>query len=105
DALRAAGGNVETAVGDVTNSEVRREMLRTAETRFGGLDVVVNNAGIGAFGRFDEADDARLRKIMEVDFFAAVELIRESLPVLRRGNKALVVNISSILGQRGIPLA
>jgi short-subunit dehydrogenase len=105
DELRSRGGEVETALGDVTSAEVRREMLRTAQSRFGGLDILVNNAGIGAFGRFDQADDARLRKIMEVDFFAAAELIRESLPMLRRGTKPLVVNISSILGQRGIPLA
>jgi short-subunit dehydrogenase len=105
DELRATGGKVETAVGDVTDSSVRSRMLRAAEDGFGGFDILVNNAGVGAFGRFDEADDARLRKIMEVDFFAAVELIREALPKLRKGNKPLVVNISSILGHRGIPLA
>jgi short-subunit dehydrogenase len=104
--LRVAhGSDVETMVGDVTNPDARREMLERAVARFGGLDILINNAGVGAFGRFDEADAARLRKIMEVDFFAAVELIREALPTLRRGKKPLVVNISSILGHRGIPLA
>jgi short-subunit dehydrogenase len=105
DELRSGGREVETVVGDVTSPEVRREMRERAESRFGGLDILVNNAGVGAFGRFDEADATRLRKIMEVDFFAAVELIRESLPLIRRGTKPLVVNISSILGRRGIPLA
>jgi short-subunit dehydrogenase len=104
--LRSAhDSEVETVVGDVTSAAARREMLERPVSRFGGLDILVNNAGVGAFGRFDEADSSRLRAIMEVDFFAAVELIREALPTLRRGTKPLVVNISSILGHRGIPLA
>jgi short-subunit dehydrogenase len=105
DELRSGGCEVETVLGDVTGPEVRQEMLRRADARFGGLDILVNNAGVGAFGRFEEADASRLRAIMEVDFFAAVELIRASLPILRRGTKPLVVNVSSILGQRAIPLA
>ena len=69
----------------------------------GGLDILVNNAGIAAHGRFAEADPARLRPIMEVNFFAPVELIRESLPLLRAGRQPIVVNVGSILGRRGCP--
>ena len=75
----------------------------SAVEKFGGLDALVNNAGIGATGRFDMAEPDRLRKIFEVNFFAAAELTREALPYLRQGNRPIVVNIASVLGQRGGP--
>lgn len=103
--LRAIGGAVETVVGDVTDEATRRALLDLAQTALGGLDVLVNNAGVGAFGRFDEADAGRLRKIMEVDFFATVELTRLALPLLRAGRTPAIVNIGSILGHRGIPFS
>jgi short-subunit dehydrogenase len=64
---------------------------------------LVNNAGIGAIGPFAEASPERLRKIMEVNFFAPAELIRSALPLLEAGKRPLIVNVSSVLGHRGIP--
>jgi short-subunit dehydrogenase len=97
------GRRAEAVVGDVTDPAVRRQALDAARDRFGGLDILVNNAGISAHGRFAEADPARLRPIMEVNFFAPVELTREALPLLREGRQPIVVNISSVLGRRGCP--
>jgi short-subunit dehydrogenase len=90
-------------VADVTSSPDRQAMVDAAERLFGGLDVLVNNAGIGASGHFAEADPERLRKIMEVNFFGLTETTRAFLPMLRRGNKPAIVNISSIAGKRAIP--
>ena len=90
-------------VGDVTDPAARRRALDAAQQELGGLDILVNNAGIAAHGRFAEADPGRLRPIMEVNFFAPVELIRESLPLLRAGRQPIVVNVGSILGERGCP--
>ena len=59
----------------------RRSIARTAA--FGGLDILVNNAGRGAMGRFADASPDRLREVFELNFFAAAELIRESLPLLQ----------------------
>jgi short-subunit dehydrogenase len=69
----------------------------------GGLDLLVNNAGTSAHGRIADADPARLRPIMETNFFAPVELIREALPLLRQGRTPIVVNIGSVLGKRACP--
>jgi short-subunit dehydrogenase len=103
DEIAAVGGQSESVVGDVTDPAVRRAALEHALDRFGGLDILVNNAGIGALGRFDEADPARLRRLFEVNFFAAAELIREALPLLKKGNQPIVVNVGSILGHFGVP--
>ena len=59
-------------------------MVEAAIQHFGGLDVLVNNAGIGATGHFAEASPERLRDIMEVNFFGLTETTRVCLPLLRR---------------------
>ncbi len=96
-------GNVRTVVGDITLPDVRERAIETAVREFGGLDVLVNNAGIGAQGRFVDADPERVRRIFEVNFFALVEMTRAALPRLRAGADPLIVNVGSILGHRGIP--
>ena len=102
--LRARGAEVALAVGDITEQSARHAIIDAAQATFGGLDVLVNNAGIGAIGRFDEASPERLRRLMEVNFFALVELTRLALPLLKAGMRPMIVNVSSILGHRGIPL-
>ena len=99
----SAGGDAVSVPGDVTSKDIRVAALEAAEQRFGGLDVLVNNAGISAWGRFAEAGEDRLRRIMEVNFFALAEMTRQALPLVSRGERPLVINISSILGHRGIP--
>jgi short-subunit dehydrogenase len=101
--VRAAGGVIETVCADVTDANDRRRMLDTAVQKFGGLDVLVNNAGVGATGHFAEVSPERLRRIMEVNFFGVTETTRLFLPVLRRGTRPAIVNISSIAGKRAIP--
>jgi short-subunit dehydrogenase len=101
--VRAQGGTVETVVADVTVPADRQRMAEAAERGFGGLDVLVNNAGIGATGHFIDATSDRLRKIFEVNLFGLTETTRVCLPLLRRGNRPAIVNISSIAGKRGVP--
>src|SRR6187200_997729 len=94
---------IETLNADVTSSADRQAMIAGMQKRFGGLDILVNNAGIGATGHFAEADEQRLRSIFEVNFFGLTELTRLAIPLLKQGHSPAVVNISSIVGKRGLP--
>ena len=89
--------------GDVTSKGDRAAAIELCRQRFGGFDALVNNAGIGALGPFAEADEARLRQVFEVNFFAAAELLREALPHLRQGKSPIIVNIGSVLGHFAVP--
>ncbi len=101
--LQRSGAEVETVVGDVTCPTDRRHMLDAAVHRFGGLDILINNAGIGATGHFCDAAEDRLRKIMEVNFFALTEVTRLAIPILREGTRPMIVNLSSMAGKIAIP--
>ena len=102
--IKAEGGVCHTVCGDITEEATRQLLLSTAVDKLAGLDVLVNNAGIGAMGRFDEASSERLRKLFDVNFFSAAELIRAAIPQLRSGRTPLIVNVSSVLGHRAVPL-
>ncbi|MGD9721378.1 MAG: SDR family NAD(P)-dependent oxidoreductase [Pirellulales bacterium] len=102
-ALSGAPGRIVTLAGDVTHAEVRQAAVERAQHAFGELNLLVNNAGSGAMGRFDQASPERLRQIMEVNFFAPAEMIRAALPALARGKGSIVVNVDSVLAHRGVP--
>jgi short-subunit dehydrogenase len=103
DEVKGGGQRLEIVQADVATSEGRDAMVRAATERFGGLDVLINNAGIGATGHFAESSPDVLRSIMETNFFGTVETTRAFLPLLRQGKTPAVVNVSSILGRRAIP--
>jgi short-subunit dehydrogenase len=97
------GGRIETIAGDIADPECRKRAIEAAVTHFNGLDILINNAGVGAMGLFEHADSARVRRVFEVNFFALVEMTRLALPLLQRGVRPMVVNVSSILGHRAVP--
>ena len=72
--LTEAPGQLEIVTGDVTLPDTRTAVVERAQTDFGGLDLLINNAGIGAMGPFVEATPERLRRVMEINFFAAAEM-------------------------------
>ena len=103
DRLTAQGADALAVPADVTLDADRRRLIDTAVERFGGLDVLINNAGVGSFGHFAESSEPVLRRIMEVNFFAPAELIRLAIPHLQRGVQPAIVNVSSMCGRRGLP--
>lgn len=102
-AIQALGQRAETVAGDITDPSIRQAVIETARGALGGLDILVNNAGVGATGRFEQATPDRLRRLMEVNFVALAEMTRLALPLLRQGHRPIIVNVSSILGHRGVP--
>lgn len=97
------GHFIDVFPGDVTDPRLRLAALEFCQEKLGGLDCLVNNAGIGAIGPFAQADEERLRTIMEVNFVAPVEFTRAALPILRKGTHPLIVNVGSVLGHRAVP--
>ena len=91
-------------IGDITDAAIREKIvLAASDIAEGRIDLLVNNAGIGAIGPFADASPDRLRRVMEVNFFAPAELIRITLPMLRKGNASVICNISSVLGHCAVP--
>jgi short-subunit dehydrogenase len=101
--LTAEGAEVAVVPADLTADAERKRLVEAAAERFVGLDVLINNAGVASAGHFADGSEAILRQIMEVNFFAPAELIRLALPVLTRGRRPAVVNVSSMCGRRGMP--
>ncbi|QDU57276.1 SDR family oxidoreductase [Aeoliella mucimassa] len=101
---QTAGGEAHIVAGDVTQSSDRLAALAAATEHYGGLDLLVNNAGVTSSGDFAGSSPEIMRSIFEVNYFAATELTREAIPLLREGNTPMIVNIGSILGHRAIPL-
>jgi short-subunit dehydrogenase len=101
--LNALGAEAIAVPGDVTQDADRRRMVSAAVERFGGLDVLINNAGVGSWCHFAESSEEILRRILEVNFFGPAELIRLAIPVLRKGRSPAIVNVASMCGRRGIP--
>ncbi|WP_328476682.1 SDR family oxidoreductase [Streptomyces sp. NBC_00377] len=88
---------------DVTDdASVRAAVEETAE-RFGGLDIVVNNAGIGAVGTVEDNTDAQWHRVLDVNVVGMVRVTRAALPYLRRSSHAAVVNTCSIAATAGLP--
>lgn len=88
---------------DVRDNTGVREAVRTVAERFGGIDVVVNNAGIGAQGTVVDNDDAEWSRVLDVNVIGMVRVVRAALPHLRASRHAAIVNTCSIAATAGLP--
>ena len=97
--IEAAGGRALTAKADVGNPEAVRLMFQTAEAAFGGVDVLVNNAGIMALSNIADTDDATFDRQISVNLKGTFNTLREAAKRLRAGGR--IINFStSALGMR-----
>lgn len=104
--VEEAGGEAQVVAGDVVDPGDRERIVRAATERFGGLDVLVNNAGNVRAGRLESIEEEDLRAQIEVNLTAPILLTREALPALRAGvatGEAAVVNVSSGFGLAAMP--
>lgn len=84
---------------DITEAGEAESAIKAAITRFGRIDVLINNAGYGIVGAAEETPDAELRAQMETNFFGAAAVTQAALPILRAQKSGAIVNISSLGGQ------
>ncbi len=104
DKLEAVAGPKGLAiVGDLRNADFRRDAVDATLARFGRLDVLVNNAGVGLYAPTWKADLSAVRDMFELNYFAALDLIQRAVPVMRQQGGGAIVNVSSIGGLAPLP--
>lgn len=107
DKLRELAQSLKTETlvvrADVSLDTDRRRLIEEAAAHFGGLDILINNAGIASWAYFANSTEEILRQIMEVNFFAPAELMRLAIPILTRGQQPAIVNIASMCGRKAMP--
>jgi 3-oxoacyl-[acyl-carrier protein] reductase len=104
--IRSAGGDAEGYVVDVKSKKAIEQLVDAVVARFGGLDIVINNAGIARMAAFDSEDfQTSWDETFAVNLDAHVHLVRAALPHLEASGTGRVVNIASTEGVGAQPLA
>ena len=98
DLVEAHPGRAVAAPLDVTDRAQIDAAVDAAHAAFGGLDVLVNNAGYGYLAAVEEGDDAEVRALFDTNFFGAVDTIKAVLPAMRAQGSGHIINISSMTG-------
>jgi NAD(P)-dependent dehydrogenase (short-subunit alcohol dehydrogenase family) len=98
--LDRSGGDI---LCDVTDADGVPRAVEEAARRLGGLDVLVNNAGIGAQGTVEDNDDDEWRRVFDVNVLGMVRVARAALPFLRESVSAAIVNTCSVAATAGLP--
>ena len=103
DIITAYPDNTLAVKLDVTKSDQIKEAVNTAVAKWGTVDVLVNNAGIGYFGAIEESEEEEVRRMFEINFFGLAKMTQEVLPIMRKQRSGHIVNIASIGGLRSFP--
>ena len=101
EALEKLDGNPENFLPlevDLKNEQSIRQSVEKTVQQFGGLDVIVNNAGYGLGGAIEEVSSTEIEENFQINFFAVVKVIQQALPYLRNQRSGHIINISSIAG-------
>ena len=88
---------------DVTDDGSVRDAVAAAALQLGGIDIVVNNAGIGAQGNVTANDDDEWHRVLDVNVVGIARVTRAALPYLRKSDAAAIVNTCSIAATAGLP--
>jgi len=88
---------------DVSRTDSADTAIRTVAEEFGGLDVLINNAGIGAVGDITANDDVEWHRVLDVNVVGIARVTRAALPLLRSSERAAIVNTCSVVASVGVP--
>jgi len=100
---RAGGSSALITAGDLTLEATRRQAVERTLERFGAIDVLINNAGVGLYGPPWSASLDDARHMMELNFFALLGMIQLVAPHMRNRRSGTIVNVSSIGGKITLP--
>lgn len=103
DVRTASLDGAEWLTLDVTGSDAPRQLVDAAQTRLGGLDVLVNNAGIAAGAPIEQLDDDLWRRVLAVNLDAVFRITREAVAQLKASGRGRVINIGSVMSERSSP--
>jgi short-subunit dehydrogenase len=93
---------LHTMVADVSSENDCRRLMEMTVKIFGGIDMLINNAGISMRAELKEASTDVIKKVMDINFFGAVYCTKHALPFITE-KKGVIVGVSSIAGYRGLP--
>ncbi|MEW6245719.1 MAG: SDR family oxidoreductase [Nitrospirota bacterium] len=103
--IKRQGGRALTMAGSVTDETHVREAVAQTVRTFGRLDILINNAGTGDFGKkIHEMDDATWLRVLDVNITGVFRMTRAAIPEMLKAGGGVVINISSIASLVGIPL-
>lgn len=102
--IQESGGRALAVATDVSHQAQVDKLIEEAVARFGRIDTLVNNAGVAFAGRFDQMTLEDFRRVMDVNFWGAVYSCKAVVPRMRaQTGGGVIINVSSILGKRGVP--
>ncbi len=103
DIVEAHPDNAIAVKLDVTKADEITAAVQQVQIKFGQIDVLVNNAGIGYFGAIEESEEDEVRRMFEINFFGLANVTKAVLPVLRKQRSGHILNVASIGGLVGFP--
>jgi NAD(P)-dependent dehydrogenase (short-subunit alcohol dehydrogenase family) len=103
DLVKVHGDNIRTVRLDVTSPEDAERAMATALGAFGRMDVLVNNAGYGFMGAFEEMSAAEFKGQIDTNFWGVVNVTRAALPLLRKQGSGHIIQVTSIGGRSAFP--
>lgn len=99
--IREAGGEAFTIIADVSKQEDVDRMVADTVKAFGGLDVLVNNAGVSTAGFIESVKDSEVERVLAVNLVGALRVTRAAAPHLKKSGRGRIINMSSVEGIRG----
>ena len=103
--INREGGDVLLLTLDLRDKAQVERMIRSTLERYGRIDVLINNAGFGFLGSVESTPQSVVREIFDLNFDAPLLACQLSIPIMRAQGGGHIINVSSVVGKRGLPLS
>jgi short-subunit dehydrogenase len=102
--VRSLGGEARVIEVDLANEHAAKQAVLSIERAYGRIDVLVNNAGFGLYAPLERVPRPDLERLFAVNAFGPLACVQAALPGMRRRGRGLIINVSSIVGKRALPM-